>query len=335
MARYVSLPLRQCVILFGIRSFSHSLAMSTSATTKSASPNFDAFAQQYSENANRVTRLHATDLIEAVRPTVMRGDQRILEIGCGAGAFGLAYLDAFSNNDSAAGPPTTVYCTDLSPAMVRLAEDVILEKQGARSSTCSTQFVFKVADATNLEGFENESFDMVVSVFGIFLIPDRESTLSEVRRVLKPGGVLATTSWTTSEHNEALQKAGFGANLHDAAAAMKIMPKDTSPDDRPRSLLPQFVLDWFDRENVKAILTDQNRFGTVEVHRSLHTVVYGDVDHVWNSFTKSSPHFSEAAAQDEEQVRLAKEALAAVVAPDGDMDRKVCLFTASNLIVAS
>jgi ubiquinone/menaquinone biosynthesis C-methylase UbiE len=321
------------MVLFGILSVSPSLTMSTSSPTKPVSPNYDASAEYYRDNVNRVTRLHAADLIEAVRPAMMQAGQRILEIGCGAGAFGLAYLDAFSN--SAAGPPTTVYCTDLSPTMVQLAEEVILEKQGASSSTCSTQFVFKVADATNLEGFEDQSFDMVVSVFGIFLIPDRESTLSEVRRVLKPGGVLATTVWTTSEHNEALQKAGFGFNLHDAMTVMKIMPKGTSAVDRPRNPLPPLILDWFDREKIQAILTDQNRFSSVKVLRSLHTVVFGSVEHVWDSFTKSSPHGAQIAAHDEEQVRFAKEALAAAVAPEGDVDKSVCLFTASNLIVAS
>lgn len=49
-------------------------------------------------------------------------------------------------------------------------------------------------DATHLE-FEDGSFDGVLCGFAIFFFPQLDSALTEFRRVLKPGGWLAVSTW--------------------------------------------------------------------------------------------------------------------------------------------
>jgi len=53
---------------------------------------------------------------------------------------------------------------------------------------------FKIADMSNLN-YSDESFDSVVCVFGIFFMPDMESQIGELWRMVKPGGKLAITTW--------------------------------------------------------------------------------------------------------------------------------------------
>jgi SAM-dependent methyltransferase len=47
---------------------------------------------------------------------------------------------------------------------------------------------------TNL-GYPDAEFDAVVSVFSVFFVPDMESMVSELWRMVKPGGKLAITTW--------------------------------------------------------------------------------------------------------------------------------------------
>ena len=44
-------------------------------------------------------------------------------------------------------------------------------------------------------GYPDESFDAVVSAFGIFLVPDMPALAAELWRTVRPGGVPAVTTW--------------------------------------------------------------------------------------------------------------------------------------------
>ena len=60
----------------------------------------------------------------------------------------------------------------------------------------TTNVTFHVGDATNLP-FEDDSFDAANTHAVLMHAPDTEKTLSEVMRVLKPGGVLASREMIT------------------------------------------------------------------------------------------------------------------------------------------
>ncbi|WP_157063402.1 class I SAM-dependent methyltransferase [Luteipulveratus mongoliensis] len=89
----------------------------------------------------------------------------VLEIGCGTGEFA-AHL-------TAALPDATVTATDQSARMVELT----LER-GVQA---------EVVDATDLP-FADGSFDAVCAMWMLYHVPELDRTLSEVRRVLRPGG---------------------------------------------------------------------------------------------------------------------------------------------------
>lgn len=101
--------------------------------------------------------------------------ERVLDVGCGGGVDTI--LAGFL-----VGPKGTAVGVDLVPEMVARAERN-LETTGARN------VAFQNASGEALP-FADRSFDIVLSNGAINLMPDKQAVLSEIERVLKPGGRL-------------------------------------------------------------------------------------------------------------------------------------------------
>jgi len=101
---------------------------------------------------------------------------RWLDVGCGTGVFTELVVDTCS--------PGSVMAIDPSAAQIELA----LKKPIAQ------RVDFRVADAQTLP-FSNSTFDIVVSALVINFIADRPRAVEEMRRVCKPGGVVAGYVW--------------------------------------------------------------------------------------------------------------------------------------------
>lgn len=71
----------------------------------------------------------------------------------------------------------------------------LLERGRQRAEAEGLDLNFQVADAENLP-FEPESFDGVVSSFGVMFTPNQVQSAGEMMRVLKPGGRIGMANWT-------------------------------------------------------------------------------------------------------------------------------------------
>ena len=100
-------------------------------------------------------------------------DARILELGCGPGQL-------WSENEERIPDGWTVTLTDASPGMVGAAR----ERLGP-----DRRMAFRVADARDIP-FTDGAFDAVIANHMLYHVPDRPRALSEVARVLSPGGSL-------------------------------------------------------------------------------------------------------------------------------------------------
>lgn len=75
--------------------------------------------------------------------------------------------------------------------------------------------------------FDSGSFDAVISSFALQLVPDRLAALTEMRRVLRPGGMLAFVTWLDRDSREPFRAAD---EFDEAVYALNISEPD-GPDD--------------------------------------------------------------------------------------------------------
>ncbi|MBW1776486.1 MAG: class I SAM-dependent methyltransferase [Deltaproteobacteria bacterium] len=97
---------------------------------------------------------------------------RILEIGCGRGAGARILLKKMH--------PRRIEALDLDPVMMHTAKGFLTSKERERISLLA-------GDSTRLP-FHSASFDVVFGFGLLHHVPDWESAVKEVARVLKPGG---------------------------------------------------------------------------------------------------------------------------------------------------
>lgn len=95
---------------------------------------------------------------------------KILELGCGGGTLWKRNIHRIPNG-------CEITLTDLSEGMIEEAK------------TGLPNFNFKVMDATQIT-FDDELFDVVIADHLMYLVSDLEKVMSEMNRVLKPGGKL-------------------------------------------------------------------------------------------------------------------------------------------------
>jgi ubiquinone/menaquinone biosynthesis C-methylase UbiE len=105
-------------------------------------------------------------------------DSRILELGSGPGLLWKSCINRIPGG-------WKITLSDLSPGMLDAAWRNLVVTGRA--------FQFKEIDAQSIP-FEDETFDVVIANHMLYHVPDRSRALSEIKRVLKPGGHFVATT---------------------------------------------------------------------------------------------------------------------------------------------
>jgi ubiquinone/menaquinone biosynthesis C-methylase UbiE len=105
--------------------------------------------------------------------------------------FASRVLDVAAGNGNATLAAARRWCdvtsTDYVPSL--------LDAGQARARAEGFVVTFKEADAENLP-FDDASFDVVMSTFGVMFTPDQDKAAAELLRVCKPGGKIGLANWT-------------------------------------------------------------------------------------------------------------------------------------------
>jgi ubiquinone/menaquinone biosynthesis C-methylase UbiE len=102
----------------------------------------------------------------------------ILELGCGDGTTAIPEAKLGAN----------VLGVDIARNLVE-AGNKRVKAEGITNCT------FQEGDATNLQELKDESFDMVISIFGAMFAPKPFDVAREMVRVTKPGGKIIMGNW--------------------------------------------------------------------------------------------------------------------------------------------
>jgi ubiquinone/menaquinone biosynthesis C-methylase UbiE len=107
----------------------------------------------------------------------LRCDEEVLDVAAGNGNATLA----------AARRGALVTSTDYVAALLERGQD--------RARAEHLDVTFQVADAEDLP-FEDESYDAVLSTFGVMFAPDQDKAAAELGRVCRRGGRIGLANWT-------------------------------------------------------------------------------------------------------------------------------------------
>ena len=130
-------------------------------------------AEAYERIMGRWSRRLAPQLIQFGG---LSDGERVLDVGCGTGSLSFA-LPEFANVSAVVG-------IDLAQGYVEFA----------KSRNTNPRITFQQGDACSLP-FEDQSFDRAFSMLVLHFIPDSVNAVGEMRRVVRPGGMVTAAVW--------------------------------------------------------------------------------------------------------------------------------------------
>jgi SAM-dependent methyltransferase len=199
-----------------------------------AAPTYDLIGESYHS-------YFAERLIDLTAPV---GDAQLLDIACGRGAVLAA---------AASGGVGHLSGIDMSPTMIELA-GADLRAAGV------TEVDLRVMDAEHLD-FPDGRFDVVTAAFVLFFLPDPVRAAAEFRRVLRPGGVIAVSTWGDEDERWSFED--------------DILPVSDPP--RIRALQQPFARP----EDVTSLLAAAG-FTDLEVHREETEICFASHQQWWD-----------------------------------------------------
>lgn len=138
-------------------------------------PKYDMLNHRLSWNIDRYWRNKAIGELALSHPTT------ILDVATGTGDFAILAAEKLGAH---------VTATDISNGMMQIGREKVAERH------LDEYVTFERQDCTALS-YPDDSYDAVISSFGIRNFQDLDQGLKEMYRVLKPGGMLCVLELTT------------------------------------------------------------------------------------------------------------------------------------------
>jgi SAM-dependent methyltransferase len=131
-----------------------------------------------------------TRIAESMRES---GEALVAELGI---AEGLKVLDLGCGDGTTALPEAQLGADVLG---VDIAANLVAAGNARAQAMGLTNCRFQEGDASDLSGLDDESFDLVVSIFGAMFAPRPYDVAKEMVRVTKPGGRIVMGNWIPND----------------------------------------------------------------------------------------------------------------------------------------
>ena len=204
-----------------------------------------------------VTPSHMWLAGEGLQRAGLRSGMRLLDVAAGSGALSIP----------AARLGARVLSTDMSPVM--------LQRLAARAGQEDLDLETRVMDGHALE-LEDDNFDIAGSQFGVMLFPDMPLGISEMARVVKPGGRVLMNVYGAPEKIEF-----FGFFVH---AIQAVVPSFNGPPMDP----PPLPFQLRDPERLRQVLVNTG-LKDVQVETITEKLTFQSGQQLWDWLTNSNP----------------------------------------------
>lgn len=203
----------------------------------------------------------AEDLVDRVE---VRSGESALDVACGTGAVTRVLAGRV-------GPSGRVVGVDLNPAMLAVAQSLGLR-----------QVELREADASELP-FDDAEFDVAVCQQGLQFVPEPQTAVREIARVLRPGARLGLACWNDPADNP-------------TAAAILASAEAVGWTEGAAGFARAFSLG--DPERLEALLVEAG-FDQLRIGRQEKVAVFPDVPGWIAEFPQGPPFAAEAAQADD------------------------------------
>jgi SAM-dependent methyltransferase len=151
--------------------------MESAATTEMAALKTKLRATWIAGDFGQIAKYYTGEAEQFVTRLNLEPGTKFLDVACGTGNLALP----------AARAGAVVTGVDIAPNLVEQA------RENARSEGLNVQFDEGDAEALS---YNDASFDVVATMFGAMFAPRPELVAAELKRVTRPGGVIAMANWT-------------------------------------------------------------------------------------------------------------------------------------------
>ena len=99
---------------------------------------------------------------------------KMIDVGCGPGSISVGLAEAVA--------PGELHGVDADGANIEISKSIAVDSGQSNA-------IFRVGDPLELP-YDDDAFDVAHCHYGLTYVPDAQAALAEIRRVLKPGGIL-------------------------------------------------------------------------------------------------------------------------------------------------
>jgi ubiquinone/menaquinone biosynthesis C-methylase UbiE len=186
----LSLPLKLMVNFGCLIAWITGNAQNTSAMKQRMKNGYNGKYSEYIHHYDEFGTSHYTKISKKLIEKVDCKEKKVLDVGCGTGILSLMILEKTVEK---------LICVDVSKTMLEKCKQKI-KAEGFNDGLIE----FHELDAEQLP-FDDNSFDVVFLNMVLGVIPNHLSTITELTRVLRPGGTIAISAHGPKHYMEAIE----------------------------------------------------------------------------------------------------------------------------------